>query len=713
MSTPSLLDAAIPSTDPDIRSTLLGTQAEVQLFDGTRLRGLIEVWQEDALLLKPAAGSARNLSLAGVRCIQLDGHCAAAPTQTAYRSYRIRFRDGQVLDGSCLEASVERRLGIQLCTEAVDGSPCSLFMPALAVQHYCIGEQEGSFAEREAVPQAAGSASPTVLKGLLGSSAELRLALTHRQQPSYLEAGASTEQTPSEPGSPSGSPGAMHWARRLGIPALRLQHFDIDPAVTALVSEEVARRHHLMPVMLFEGRLVVALENPADEEVLRLLRFVTDHAPEPCLAGRDDIDGAIHRYYGADGDTPLLEELTPEETVRGSELTAAREMELLGKQKPIVRLVNNIILDAIHRRASDIHLRPGEGEVELLFRIDGSLLPVRRFGKSLLPAMVARIKVLGKMDISNRRLPQDGQARMADRQRSVDLRISTIPTVSGESVVIRLLDAQAGIRRLEQLGLDETDRQTLDGCLQRSFGLFLVTGPTGAGKSTTLYAALQEIRARGVHALSVEDPVEYHLDGVAQIQVNNAPGYGFARALKHILRHDPDVIMIGEIRDRETAQIAVESALTGHLVLTTLHTNDAASAVARLVDMGIEPYLLAAALSGVLAQRLVRLNCPHCRIREPVTPQMRNSLDLDDRQSFQRGRGCAECHHSGYRGRSAVYEFLRMTAALRELIIRGAGLVALQEQAVADGMRPLTEHALSRARLGQTSLQEVYRVRLV
>ena len=682
--------------DQTLMQVLTGAEAEIELLDGRRRRGRLEDWHpDDGNLEVCGSGETWRISLRDIRCIQWDGHLAGAPTQTDYRSFAIRFRDGEQLDGMCLECAREAE-GMHLGTEASDGSPRRLFVPLSAIAWYQLAGEARQWLLQPPARQGAEA-------GTLHGELVLRDSVSLRAR---LEQGVSW-QAPVE--LPAELPEALRLAHQLDIPILSLRHFDIDPRIMALVSEDIARRYTLIPLLQHGGRLVVAMEQPADEEVLRLLRFITGFGIEPCLATAQEIESAIQRCYGA-GSAALIEGLAPDAELE--EAGTLHEAQRLGAQKPIVQLVNNIILDALRRRASDIHIRPDGMEAELLFRIDGLLQPVRRFNKSLLPAMVARIKVLGKMDISDRRLPQDGQARMLDGNETVDLRISTIPTVVGESVAIRLLCARTGMKPLSDLGLEPRDLQRLEECLQRSHGLLLVTGPTGAGKSTTLYAALQALRRRAVNIVTVEDPVEYRLGGMGQIQVNRVPGYGFARALKHILRHDPDVIMIGEIRDRETARIAIESALTGHLVLSTLHTNDAISAVSRLVDMGIEPYLVASALNGVIAQRLVRCNCPRCIAPEPLAQHIRARLRVAAGEDFRKGAGCEQCNHSGYQGRAAVYEMLMVSPELRRLIVQRASVDEMRMLALDQGLRPLTQQALRRAREGMTSLEEVYRVRL-
>jgi type IV pilus assembly protein PilB len=502
-------------------------------------------------------------------------------------------------------------------------------------------------------------------------------------------------------------------ANNLGIPFVKLHDFDIDSKVLLLVTEEMARKHLFMPLMLHQDCLVVAMQDPTNMEANNLLRFTTGHNVETAVATREDIEWAIGKYYGA----AEVEDIQPLEGQGEEQDQDQNEREFLeavrlGKEKPIVRLVTGIILNGISRRASDVHLHPTRNTADLLYRIDGTLIKSRGFSKTILPALVSRIKIIGRMNIAERRLPQDGGARVIHEGKVVDLRISVIPTVDGESVVIRILNTEVGLKAIPELGFSPNDEVIFTDLLCRSNGLVLVTGPTGCGKTTTLYAAIGEVRKQNVNLITVEDPVEYHIDGIEQIQVNPAAGYTFAKALRHILRHDPDVIMIGEIRDQETGKIAIESALTGHLVLSTLHTNEAASAVTRLMEMGVEPYLLSATLLGVLAQRLVRRNCPHCVVEETVEPAIRKFLGVKDDEVFYRASGCDKCNQTGYSGRMAVYELFRATPELRDCIQTGVTAGEIQEQALKGGMMPLTQNALAQARQRKISLAEAYRVRL-
>lgn len=502
-------------------------------------------------------------------------------------------------------------------------------------------------------------------------------------------------------------------AYKLGLAFVKLDSFDIDPRTLSLFPRELAIRYHLIPLFINDGQLVVAMSDPTNADAVKMAAFITERHIEIVVATQEDIEATVDKCYGRHEDEEVFGSIEQySEVTEESELGQIKEAERLSNEKPIVRLVHNIIIDAIRSKASDIHIRPGEKNVDLLFRIDGAMVGVRRFGRSIHAAVVSRIKIIGRMDISERRVPQDGRANVNLHGNAVDLRISVMPTVNGESVVIRILDTTAGLRAIDKLGFGERDYHLFRDMISRSYGILLVTGPTGSGKSTTLYAGIDHIRKTNVNIITVEDPVEYHIDGIEQMQVNHKVGNTFARILRNILRHDPDVIMVGEIRDQETAKTAIESALTGHLVLSTLHTNSAAVTVSRLLEMGVEPYLINDTLLGVLAQRLVRVNCPHCIEVEEVEPEIYEALGVSDQEQFYRGRGCEHCNHTGYKGRMAVYELLQMTPAIRAHVLRGVSADVIHSQAVTDGMLPLTQNALNAARERKTSLAEVYCVRL-
>ncbi|MFZ2319465.1 MAG: GspE/PulE family protein [Pseudomonas sp.] len=495
-------------------------------------------------------------------------------------------------------------------------------------------------------------------------------------------------------------------AQQLGIAQVSLENFDIPPECVKLVPESLARRYLVVPLMLDGERLIVASPDPTHCELLHLLGFVTGKPVEAVLANANEVEQAISRLYASATAHELPENEASEQSL------SLHRIKQLAEDPPTVRFVDSLLEEAISRRASDIHLRPGEHDVVILLRIDGVLLEIRRVKHSNLSAIVSRIKIIGGMNIAERRLPQDGRHMVRQGERTIDLRLSIMPTVHGESVVIRILDTRQSLKTLDQIGFNGRDVERFRDLISHNQGIVLVTGPTGSGKSTTLYAALNGIKSSGVNIITVEDPVEYQIDGIRQIQVKPQIGYTFARALRHILRHDPDVIMVGEIRDQETAMMATESALTGHLVLSTLHTNSAATTITRLLEIGIAPYLLNASLLGVLAQRLVRRNCPHCLVEEEVSAHVRSTLGLSSDEPFYVGSGCEHCRNLGFAGRVAAYELLEVTPALRALIEPSVSAQSIEQQAIHDGMRPLTQSALQLARDKLIPLNEVYRVRL-
>jgi type IV pilus assembly protein PilB len=489
---------------------------------------------------------------------------------------------------------------------------------------------------------------------------------------------------------------------------------DFVPQIAALecLPADMAARINVLPLLREGDVLLVALSEALSAEQQHLLRFVTQCRVVAVLAGADDIRQAIGHCYASHNDSDELESLAISEMQSGTEEEELRvwsEAELLAHQAPIVRLVSNLLADAVSRRASDIHIRPGQKTFDVLFRINGTLVPVRRLRRALLPPVVGRIKILASMNSSEHRLPQDGRIRITENNAGIDLRISIIPSQFGESVVIRVLARTADMRSLDAIGFEHSDLARLRDLLRRSMGIVLVTGPTGSGKTTTLYAALQEVVRQNVNVITVEDPIEYELENVIQIQVNPVIDFSFPKALRHILRHDPDVILIGEMRDYETAKIAVESALTGHLVFSTLHTNDAPSALVRLIEMGVEPYLIRSAVIGVLAQRLVRTNCPHCREIEPVDALMRTNLDIGPEDVFWRGKGCDRCHGTGFSGRQAIYELLVMDKQIAERVDVGVSADVYRDSALASRMHSLPANGIKLARTGAVSLAEIYR----
>ena len=498
------------------------------------------------------------------------------------------------------------------------------------------------------------------------------------------------------------------------VPHVDLTHFDLAPGAISLLSSAVASRYRVAPVMLWHDSIVLAIAELPSQEALGVLRFALQRHIGFVLAPPAQIDEAINRVYGSAQEAAELRKLTElaieqEQHAEQDETLPWREAESVAKRAPIVNLVDALLRQGVALRASDIHIRPAKHEFEVLFRIDGTLVPIRILRAALLPAVVSRIKILAALDITERRLPQDGRIRLTFTDQPVDLRISIIPVQHGESVVIRILDKSAGLRSVDEIGFKPSDKARFLDLIRRSYGFSLVTGPTGSGKTTTLYAALQAVKKENVNIVTVEDPIEYELDKTRQIQLLPQINFGFPQALRHILRHDPDVNMIGEMRDLETCKIAVESALTGHLVFSTLHTNDAASALVRLMEIGIAPYMIRSAVIGVLAQRLVRKNCPHCRVPEVIDPLLLENLGLTATEKFLKGAGCEECRFTGFSGRMAIYELMVMTDSIRSRIDAGVASDEFRQLAITGGMIPLPVNGVEQARSGNVSIAEIYR----
>ncbi|MBP8295592.1 MAG: type II/IV secretion system protein [Burkholderiales bacterium] len=495
----------------------------------------------------------------------------------------------------------------------------------------------------------------------------------------------------------------------LEMPAVQLADFDFDPLAVALVPADMARQHHLIPLMFHKHMLVLAIHALPDSESRELLSFTVERPVQFVLASREEIDEAIGRNYHAWSEKQVLASLATAIPEQDQQYLLWQEANKLAQQQPMVKLVDSMLTEAIRQRASDIHIRPGETGFEVLYRIDGTLIPIRDLPKSLQPALTSRVKILSRLNIAEHRLPQDGRIRYQDDKRQIDMRVSVIPVQYGESVVIRLLDKSLGLRSVREIGFGPADQARFLDLIKRSYGIVLVTGPTGSGKSTTLYAALQEVEKENINVVTVEDPIEYDLPRTRQIQVQPVIDFGFPEALRHILRHDPDVIMIGEMRDTETCKIAVESALTGHLVLSTLHTNDAPGTLVRLLELGVAPYMIRSAVIGVLAQRLVRCNCTHCIAEESVDALVRENMGVDRGEIFHRGRGCEHCRRTGFSGRMAIYELLVMNDELRASVREGVASDEYQRLAIKSGMVPMALNGLAQARTQRVSLSEVYR----
>jgi type IV pilus assembly protein PilB len=522
-------------------------------------------------------------------------------------------------------------------------------------------------------------------------------------------AGSTPEQELLASGAISHDNLARALAERHGLEHIDLTAFQIDMAAAGLISTTAARRYDAVPVAYRgERTLLVAMADPANVVAMDDIAIMTGMEIRPAVASREDLQALIGRLGRMEDVVPDLVD-GPEHEFSQAEVVDLREAV---DDAPIIKLANQIIAQAVEQGASDIHLEPEQDSMRVRLRIDGVLNEAQIVPRAMVAGVVSRIKVMAELDIAERRVPQDGRVGLSIDGHHVDLRVVTLPSVHGESVVMRILDKESVVMDLDRLGMGEDDRQRFERAIHEPYGAVLVTGPTGSGKSTSLYAALGVLNTPEKNIVTIEDPVEYQLEGVTQVQVNPRAGLGFATGLRAMMRADPDIIMVGEIRDRETAQIAVEAALTGHLVLSTLHTNDAATAITRLVEMGVEPFLVSSSIACVVAQRLARTLCQHCKQRAiiPVATLRANGfpswLDVEAYEPV----GCARCNGTGYKGRLGLYEVMVMTEEIRGLAIERAPADKIIEVAVRDGMRRLREDGLHKVMLGRTSLAEVARV---
>ena len=502
--------------------------------------------------------------------------------------------------------------------------------------------------------------------------------------------------------------------KQLNVPFITLSHYEIDPDILKSIPEEIVKKYKIVPVDKTGKTLTVALADPSNVYLLDELKLVTKCNILPVISFESDIEEAIHKYYGSDNNMDeMIKEITQQdlEIIRSSEEGSEEELDLetSPNDAPVIQLVNLVVEEALKMRASDIHIEPYEKTLRVRYRIDGALREMSTPPKKMQNAIISRIKILSQLNIAERRLPQDGRFKIRKDNRNIDFRVSIIPTVFGEKVVMRILDQGALMLDLTDLGFDESELKIFEKYIRRPYGMVLITGPTGSGKSTTLYSALSTINDPKKNINTIEDPVEYQLKGINQVQVKPEIGLNFADGLRSFLRQDPDIIMVGEIRDLETAEIAIRAALTGHLVLSTLHTNDAPSTINRLANMGIESYLVTASLLMVVAQRLVRKICDRCKEEFKPTDEMLQSFSLtgDKKYKFYRGRGCDRCSGSGYRGRIAIYEVMDITDDLRALILRGASNVEIKKYAVEHNMRTLRMSGIQKVIQGITTFDEI------
>ncbi|MFI5167700.1 MAG: type IV-A pilus assembly ATPase PilB [Thermoanaerobaculales bacterium] len=514
-------------------------------------------------------------------------------------------------------------------------------------------------------------------------------------------------------------------SHQFGVPSINLRHFEIDPSVAKLIPVDLARKYNVIPVNKTGATLTLAMTDPTNIFAMDEITFMTGYRVEPVVASEEAIRETIDRSFGSSRELELKKVMEDLTTVDEAALELMEEEEELDVAKlseeaseaPVVRLVNIMLTDAIKRGASDIHVEPYEKSFRVRYRVDGLLREVMTPPQRLQPAITSRLKVLAKLDIAEKRLPQDGRiklkAKIEGRMRELDFRVSVLPTLHGEKVVLRLLDKENLRLDMTKLGFEKPSLKKFEDNILKPYGMVLVTGPTGSGKTNTLYSALQRVNVPETNIITAEDPVEFQLPGVNQVQMKEAIGLNFAAALRSFLRQDPNVILVGEIRDFETAEIAIKAALTGHLVLSTLHTNDAPSTISRLMNMGIEPFLVATSVNVIVAQRLVRRICTNCKEELDAPIQALLAVGFPEAEAhgikLSKGRGCDKCAATGYKGRVGLYEVMDMTDDMRELILSGATAVELRRKAIEEGMISLRQSGLQKIREGVTTVDEVVR----
>jgi type IV pilus assembly protein PilB len=509
-------------------------------------------------------------------------------------------------------------------------------------------------------------------------------------------------------------------SRQYNVPSINLSEFEIDQEVIKLIPRDVAEKYKVIPISKADNSLIVAMADPSNIIAIDDIKFMTSYNIEAVVATEDSIMAAIEKYYdvgGADDFEKVIETFDEEELelVESEEEINFKELEKAAEDAPVVKLVNLILSDAIKKGASDIHIEPYEKSFRVRYRIDGVLHKVMDPPRKLQNAITSRVKIMSELDIAERRLPQDGRIRLKTAKgKEMDFRVSSVPTIFGEKIVLRLLDKDSLQLDMTKLGFEEAPLKWFKEAIHKPFGMVLVTGPTGSGKTTTLYSALTELNTIHENISTAEDPVEYTLKGVNQVQMHDAIGLNFAAALRSFLRQDPDIIMVGEIRDYETAEIAVKAALTGHLVLSTLHTNDAPSSVNRLLNMGIEPFLVTASVLLIQAQRLVRKICTGCREPIEVSPQVLKDIQASDEQAHSiqcsKGAGCMKCSKTGYKGRIALSEVMPLWEEIKEFVLNGASTSEIKREAIRLGMKTMRQAGITKIGEGVTSIDEVVRV---
>ena len=499
---------------------------------------------------------------------------------------------------------------------------------------------------------------------------------------------------------------------KLGIPRIELANTLIDPKLTELIPESLARKYEAIPVLKIGNRLTCAMADPGNVFALDELRMKTNMVIEPAVATESEIKKALEEHYGTKGSMEEIIQSIDERKLGlgdGKDLDPKR-LEGITKEPVVIKLVNLMILHALQERASDVHIEPEIDALKIRIRVDGVLHEIPSPPKHLQSAVISRVKILANLDIAERRVPQDGRFTLRMEGKEIDIRVSCVPTIHGENVVLRLLDVSHALLGLEQLGFSKEGLEKYEKLISQPYGILLVTGPTGSGKTTTLYASLARINSREKNILTIEDPVEYRLPGIRQTQINSKVNLTFANALRSFLRQDPDVMMVGEIRDRETVEMAIQAALTGHLVLSTLHTNDSASAITRLIDMGVEPFLVTSAVIGIMAQRLVRTICSDCKEEYTPTGETLKEIGVTEKITFYRGKGCRKCMQTGYRGRISIFELLIPDEKIKNLTLAKASSGEIRKHARVQGMVGLKEDGLAKVKQGITTVEEILRV---
>jgi len=507
-------------------------------------------------------------------------------------------------------------------------------------------------------------------------------------------------------------------SKQYGVPSINLSHFEIDAAVIKLIPAEIAQKHMVVPINRTGSVLTMAMADPSNIFTIDDIKFMTGFKVEPVVAAESSIKNALNKYYDSAG---LVQDLMKDfddrdvsAVTEGEDQVNVAELEKATEDAPVVKLVNLILTDAIKKAASDIHVEPYEKSFRVRYRIDGVMYEVMQPPMKLRAAITSRLKIMSQLDIAERRLPQDGRIKIKMGQREMDFRVSTLPTIFGEKVVLRLLDKSNLQLDMSRLGFDPKAQEDFEKAILAPYGMVLVTGPTGSGKTTTLYSALNRLNTTETNIMTAEDPVEYNLPGINQVQMKAEIGLNFSAGLRAFLRQDPDIIMVGEIRDYETAEISIKAALTGHLVLSTLHTNDAPSTVSRLLNMGVEPFLVAASTNMILAQRLCRKVCSSCKeeIALPRGALVDIGFSAEEAKGIKafKGKGCMACSETGYKGRVALYEVMVITEQVKDAVLQGGSAAELRELARANGMKTLREAGLQKIREGATTIQEVMRV---